>query len=559
MTRTHSDPAARRVDVLVVGAGFAGLYLLHRLRGLGFATQVVEAGDDVGGTWYWNRYPGARCDVESMEYSYSFSPELEQEWNWTERYASQPEILRYLQHVADRFGLRRDIAFGTRVERAEHVGAEDAWHVRTDRGETIVARWLVMATGCLSAARLPGIPGRDTFRGRSYHTGHWPHEPVDFDGLTVGVIGTGSTSIQLVPQLAARARRVLVFQRTPNFSLPAHNRPLDPAEIVAVKARYREIREKARRMPAGVASFPTPTRACFDVPEAERERLLEAAWAKGGTGITRVFTDTMTHPRANDVVADFVRRKIRAKVADPAVAEALTPHDHHIATKRICLDTDYFETYDRPNVTLVDVRRDPIVAIEPEGVRTRDARHPVDALVYATGFDAMTGALLAVDVRTDAGRTLREAWAHGPRTYLGLAVAGFPNLFTVTGPGSPSVISNMVVSIEQHVEWITGLLDRARADGVRRIEATAEAQDAWVAHVNAVADATLFPKADSWFVGANVPGKPRVFMPYLGGVGAYRQRCEDVAREGYRGFVLSAGAGGAAATARPSAADRAAG
>jgi cyclohexanone monooxygenase len=524
--------------VLVVGAGFAGLYLLHRLRAMGLSALAVEAADDVGGTWYWNRYPGARCDVESMEYSYSFSPELEQVWNWTERYASQPEILAYLRHVADRFDLRRDVVFRTRVTTAEHVGSLDAWRVDTDRGDRFEARWLVMATGCLSVSRLPDIEGRDTFRGPSYHTGNWPHEPVDFSGRTVGVIGTGSTAIQLVPQLAARAARVVVFQRTPNFSLPARNRPLDPDEAATIKARYREIREKARGMPAGVASFPVPTRACRDVPEDERERLLEAAWANGGTGITRLFVDTMTNPAANDVVASFVRRKIREKVADPAIAEALTPRDHHIATKRICLDTDYFETFGRPNVTLVDVRADPIVSIEPDGVRTRNARHPLDAIVYATGFDAMTGALLAVDVRTDAGRSLREAWAHGPRTYLGVAVAGFPNLFTVTGPGSPSVISNMVVSIEQHVEWITDLIGWARERGVRRVEATADAQDAWVAHVNAVADATLFPKAASWFVGANVPGKPRVFMPYLGGVGAYRKKCDEVAREGYRGFAM---------------------
>jgi cyclohexanone monooxygenase len=538
---TSSHDAGRPLDVLVVGAGFAGLYLLHRMRAQGLSVRVIEAGSDVGGTWYWNRYPGARCDVESMEYSYSFSPELEQEWNWSERYAAQPEIQRYLRHVSERFDLRRDISFDTRLVSAAWDESGGRWHAKTDRGEHIESSWLVMATGCLSVASLPQIPGRERFAGRSFHTGNWPHEPVDFTGKTVGVIGTGSTGIQLVPQLAAQADRVFVFQRTPNFSLPAHNGPLDPNESARIKSRYREVRAQQRSSPTGVASYPVPTRSVFEVQPEERERVMEAAWAKGGTSIGRTFKDIVTHREANEVVADFVRRKIRAIVKDPAVADALVPHNYPIATRRVCVDTGYYDTYNRPNVTLVDVGRNPLVGIDETGVCTRDAHYPVDVLVHATGFDAMTGALLAVDIRNGEGRSLRDAWADGPRTYLGLAVAGFPNLFTITGPGSPSVLSNMVVSIEQHVEWITSCIDWMRAHGKRRIEARSDAQEAWVQHVNEVAEPTLLAKATSWYTGANVPGKPRVFMPYLGGVAAYGEKCAAVAREGYAGFELEGG------------------
>jgi cyclohexanone monooxygenase len=535
--------APSTVDALVVGAGFAGLYLVHRLRGQGLKVRAIEAGSDVGGTWYWNRYPGARCDVESMEYSYSFSPELEQEWAWTERYAAQPEIQRYLRHVSERFDLRREITFDTKVTQAAYDAGANRWRVQTDRGEQIEATWLVMATGCLSVPKLPEIEGCERFAGASYHSGHWPHEPVDFTGKTVGIIGTGSTSIQLIPKVAEQAARVLVFQRTPNFSLPSRNAPMDAQEQQRIKQSYRELRKQQRRSPTGVSSYPIPTRSALEVGPEEREQMLEAGWARGGTGLGRTFNDVVRDPAANEVVADFVRRKIRSKVTNPEVAEALTPRDHYIATKRICVDSDYYETYNRPNVTLVDLRRDPLVSIEAQGVRTRDHLHAVDVLVYATGFDAMTGAMLAVDIRNGTGRSLRDTWADGPKTYLGLAVAGFPNLFMVTGPGSPSVLSNMVVSIEQHVEWISECIGWMRTHGKQRIEARTDAQEHWVTHVNEVADATLFAKANSWYTGANVPGKPRVFMPYLGGVAAYGEKCAAVAQGGYTGFMLDAAAG----------------
>ena len=535
----NSEPQPPATDVVVVGAGFAGLYALHRLRALGLRCAVIEAASDVGGTWYWNRYPGARCDIESIEYSYSFSPELEQAWDWHERFAAQPDILRYLRHVADRFDLKRDIRFDTRVTAARFVHARNLWQVHTDRDEIITTRWLVMATGCLSAAKMPEIAGCETFAGPAYHSGNWPHEPVDFTGQTVAVIGTGSSAIQLIPQIAQQASKLLVFQRTPNFSLPAQNRPLSAQDRYEAKERYAEIRSKARHSTAGVAYFPVATQSALDIPADERERMLEAAWQRGGTGIGRVFTDTMTRPEANQIVADFVRRKIREKLANPALADTVLPHNHPIGTKRICLDTGYFEALSRPHVALIDARDEPIVAIDAAGVRTRNTHHPVDALVFATGFDAMTGALLSIDIHTDDGTTLRDLWAAGPVSYLGIAVAGLPNLFTVTGPGSPSVLSNMVVSIEQHVEWITACIDWMREAGHTRIEATGSAQTAWVDHVNAVADATLFPQAQSWYVGANVPGKPRVFMPYVGGVGAYREKCEAIAAAGYEGFRVS--------------------
>lgn len=534
-----ADSRSPAIDVIVVGAGFAGLYLLHRLRAMGLRCQVIEAGDDVGGTWYWNRYPGARCDVESIEYSYSFSPQLEQEWVWRERFAAQPDILRYLRHVAERFDLRRDIRLSTRVTAAVFQRERRIWRVSTGRGDAIEARWVVMATGCLSVARRPDIPGRDTFAGPSYHSGNWPHETVDFSGKTVGVIGTGSTAIQLIPELAHQARRLIVFQRTPNFSLPAHNRPLTDQEQATAKAHYRAIREKAKRSSAGVAYFPVPTHGALEVPADERERLLEAAWQRGGTGIGRTFNDTMIRPESNQLIADFVRKKIREKITDPALAEKVLPWNHPIGTKRVCLDNGYFEALGQSHVTVVDARTEPIAAIDAAGVQTASAHYPLDALVFATGFDAMTGALLAIDIRTDDGTTLRERWSGGPASYLGLAVSGLPNLFMVTGPGSPSVLSNVVVSIEQHVDWISDCINWMRRQNLSCIEATAGAQQSWVEHVNALADATLFPQARSWYTGANIPGKPRVFMPYVGGVAVYREKCDAIAAAGYQGFACS--------------------
>jgi cyclohexanone monooxygenase len=532
----RTEPAAE-VDVVVVGAGFAGLYMLHRLRGLGLSAVVYEAGDGIGGTWYWNRYPGARCDVESLDYSYSFSGELEQEWHWTERYASQPEILTYINHVADRFDLRRDIRLSTRVTAAVWDDATNRWAVQTNRGEHVSARFCIMATGCLSAAQVPAFDGLETFEGAWYHTGNWPHEGVDFSGQRVGIIGTGSSAIQSIPIIAGQAAHLFVFQRTPNFSIPARNAPLDPEHERQWKANYPEHRRQARESRVGFV-VERNDRSALEVSAEDRLREYEARWARGGLGFNATFTDLLTSQDANDTAAEFFRAKIRAAVRDPAVGEALSPRHYPVGTKRLCVDTDYYETFNRANVTLVDVRKAPIEAITPKGLRTREAAYALDSIVFATGFDAMTGALLGIDIRGRAGRTLRQKWAEGPRTYLGLAVAGFPNLFAITGPGSPSVLSNMIVSIEQHVDWIADCLAFLRARGHGRIEATVGAEEAWVAHVNDVGHATLYPRADSWYMGANIPGKPRIFMPYIGGVGVYRQKCDDVAAKGYEGFTL---------------------
>ena len=526
------------LDAVVVGAGFAGLYMLHRLRGLGVSVQVFEAGDGVGGTWYWNRYPGARCDVESMDYSYSFSDELQQEWTWTERYAAQPEILKYINHVADRFDLRRDIKFSTRVTSAVFDDARSRWTVQTDRGDRVSARFCIMATGCLSDAQVPDIKGRETFAGPWYHTGQWPHGGVDFTGQRVGVIGTGSSAIQSIPIIARQAGHLVVFQRTPNYSMPAHNAALDREYEQRVKAGYAEFRRQARESRIGFVVERSGDSALAAAPD-EREREYEKRWRRGGLGFSAAYADILTSQDANDTAAEFFRKKIRAIVRDPEVAAALTPTDYPLGTKRLCVDTDYYATFNRDNVSLVDLRKTPIEAITPRGVRTTAAEYTVDSLVFATGFDAMTGALLKMDIRGRGGLALRDKWAAGPRTYLGLAVAGFPNLFTITGPGSPSVLSNMIVSIEQHVDWIADCLRQLRAQDRQRIEATVEAEEAWVTHVNEVGHLTLYPRAKSWYMGANVPGKPRIFMPYIGGVGVYRQKCDEVAAAGYVGFTLS--------------------
>ncbi len=526
------------VDVVIVGAGFAGMYMLHRLRGLGMSARVFEAGSGVGGTWYWNRYPGARCDVESMQYSYSFSPELQQEWQWSELFASQPEILRYANHVADRFDLRRDIQFDTRVTQARFDRGTHRWEVRTDRGDVVSARHCVMATGCLSTARVPDFPGLDRFSGKTYHTGHWPHEGVDLTGKRVGVIGTGSSAIQAIPVIARQAGHVTVFQRTPNFSIPSRNGPMTDTYAESWKSDYPTHREKARRMRTGILNNPNDVSA-LALSDAERERIFEARWAAGGTNFMAAFNDLIFDAQANDTAANFVRDKIRAMVRDPATAELLAPKNHPIGTKRICVDTDYYTTYNRDNVTLVDARTTPVGALTERGLRAGDTEYEFDAIVFATGFDAMTGALTSIDIEVD-GVTLQQKWAGGPTTYLGLMTAGFPNMFMITGPGSPSVLSNMMVSIEQHVDWIADCVAYLRAHRLDCIEATQAAEDAWVAHGNEVAHTTLYPLANSWYMGVNIPGKPQVFMPYIGGVGAYRDTCDEVAAEGYRGFALSA-------------------
>ncbi|MBI5289898.1 MAG: NAD(P)/FAD-dependent oxidoreductase [Chloroflexi bacterium] len=526
-------------DAIIVGAGFAGLYMLHRLRGLGLSARVIEAADGVGGTWYWNRYPGARCDIESLEYQYGFDDDLPREWRWSERYASQPEILRYINHVADRLDLRRDIQFETRVTSARfHEGAA-RWLIETDNGDRISAAFCIMATGCLSAPRHPGFKGLESFEGDWYHTGYWPHEGVDFTGKRAGIIGTGSSAIQSIPHIARQAAHLTVFQRTPNFSIPAHNGPIDHEAERQMTERYTEVRRRARASAAGVVSRAPSERSAMQVTPEEREAEFEARWQYGGLGMGGAFIDIVISPEANQTAADFVRGKIRSILKDPVTADLLCPKDYPFATKRLCVDTEYFETFNRNNVTLVDVRSAPIEEITPKGLRTADAEYEFDCLVFATGFDAMTGALLGIDVRGRGGQELRDAWSAGPRTYLGLQVAGFPNLFTITGPGSPSVLTNMIVSIEQHVDWIAACIEYLLEHGIKTIEPTVEAQDAWVEHVNQVASLTLFPQANSWYMGANIPGKPRVFMPYIGGLGAYAQKCDEIAANGYEGFVLA--------------------
>jgi len=528
------------LDALIIGAGFSGLYQLLCLRDrLGLSAQVLEAADGVGGTWYWNRYPGARCDSESHSYCYAFSEELLQEWDWSERYPEQPEILRYLNHVADRFDLRRDIRCNTRVTAAHYDAAANRWHVTTQAGERLTAKFLIAAVGCLSTANVPAIPGLDTFAGRWVHTGEWPHEGLDFTGKRVGLIGTGSTGIQATPVIAETAAHLTVFQRTANYSVPARNVPLTPDFLRYVRENHAEIRRVMHATPNG-HPFVIEDRSAFDDTPAQRQTLYAAAWEKGGLQFRATFRDLLVDKAANDTAADFIRNKIREIVKDPATAEKLADIDHPYAAKRPPIDTDYFEAFNRDNVALVDVRAAPIEAITPAGIRTRQAEHPLDIIVFATGFDAMTGPLLRMDVRGRDGLSLTKAWEAGPRNYLGLQVAGFPNLFTVTGPGSPSVLCNMPVAIEQHVEWITDCIAHMRARGLECIEPTAEAMDRWVEQVNAAANATLLPQAHhSWYLGANVPGKPRVFMPYAGGMARYRRICADVAANGYEGFALS--------------------
>ena len=529
------------VDAVVVGAGLAGLYMLYRLRELGLRTRVFEAGSDVGGVWYWNRYPGARCDIESLDYSYSFSDELQQEWCWSERYAAQPEILRYINHVADRFDLRRDITFDTRVMAAHYDEAVRRWIVETDTGERVTAVVCIMAVGCLSAAQAPQYPGLASFGGRWYHTGAWPHERVAFSGQRVGVIGTGSSAIQSIPIIAREAEHLFVFQRTPNFSVPAHNRPLDPAVVRELKSRYPEYRQQLRESRSGYLAWLTPNseRPALEATPEEREREYMARWERGGFGLLAAFSDLYANREANETAAQFVRDRIREIVYDPVVAEELMPRTYPIGAKRLCVDTDYYATYNLANVTLVNVARAPIEEITPTGLRTSEASYELDSIVFATGYDAMTGPLLRIDIRGRGGKRLADAWADGPHSYLGLAIGGFPNLFMITGPGSPSVLSNMLVSIEQHVDWIAGCLDYLQEHGLTTIEPLPEAEDAWGAHVNELGEATLYPLANSWYMGANIPGKPRVFMPYVGGVGTYRQRCDEIAAAGYEGFALS--------------------
>ena len=534
-------PMVRELDAVVIGAGFAGMFMNYRLRDtLGLDVAVIEAGSGIGGTWYWNRYPGARCDSESYMYCYAFDRELMQEWEWSGKYPEQPEILRYLNHVADRFDLRRNIQFDTRVIAAWFDESTNRWTVETDCGERLICRYLVTAIGCLSTGQIPDFPGRDTFAGEAYHTGSWPHDGVDFTGKRVAVIGTGSSGIQSIPVIARQAQHLYVFQRTPQYTVPARHSTVDKAVLDGIKQDYDATFDRARW---SVGGFPydVSERSVLSTDERERADIFEQVWQEGGFKfVFGAFSDLRLSLPAAEMAAEFIRGKIREIVTDPAVAEKLVPYDHPFGSKRTLIDSDYFETYNRDNVTLVDIRNAPITEITTTGVRTSDGHFEVDIIVYATGFDAMTGSFNRIDFRGRGGELLRDKWAAGPVTYLGLTVAGFPNMFMITGPGSPSVLSNMPVSIEQHVELITDIVVHLRDEGLELIEPEVEAEQAWSAHVNEVAEPTMFMHGNSWYLGANIPGKPRVFMPYCGGVGVYRQRCDEVVANGYEGFKLAA-------------------
>jgi len=534
-----SATVPEQIDAVVVGAGFSGLYMLHRLRQLGLSAKVFDSASDVGGTWYWNRYPGARCDIPTTDYAYSFDPELDKEWTWSEKYATQPEILDYLRFVADRYGLRSDIEFCTSVTSARWDDQVHRWSITTDQGNEVSSRYYIMASGCLSMPKSPDIEGAGRFEGRVYFTSQWPHEGVDLTGQRVAIIGTGSSGIQATPHIARQASQLTVFQRTPNFSIPAHNGPASASRLKQLEEDREAYRHAARYSRGGIPTEQTDILGVTATEEVRRQRF-EAAWEQGELfGILGVFADQGVNPASNDIVAEMIREKIRSAVIDPGTAEALCPKDHYFGTKRPCLDTGYFETFNLPPVRLVDLRQQPITSITEDGIQTPDESFDIDAIVFATGFDAMTGALVGVEVVGRDGMSLKDKWLAGPSTYLGLMTAGFPNFFMITGPGSPSVLSNMTVSIEQHVEWIADCLKEMDDEGFTTAEPTALAESGWDQHVRDCAGITLHPTANSWYMGANVPGKPRVFLPYIGGVDAYRRACEDVVAQGYLGFRMT--------------------
>jgi cation diffusion facilitator CzcD-associated flavoprotein CzcO len=528
------------LDAVIIGAGFSGMYMLHKLRDeQGLNVRVIEAGSGVGGTWYHNRYPGARCDSDSYIYCYTFDKEMWQDWHWSERYPEQPEILRYLEHVADRFDFRKDIAFDTRVTGVTYDEATNLWTVATDKGDPLKAHIVIAAVGSLSATNIPSFKGLETFKGKCYHTSQWPKGGVDFTGKRVGVIGTGATAVQAIPVIAQQAKELTVFQRTPNFCVPARNGKVDPEVWAQRKQSFDSIVDRTRNSFFGFELDFIPQSVLEASPE-EREATFNKMWDEGGFRFwLGNYQDMFFVKEANDLCADFIKRKIRATVKDPVTAEKLIPKTYAYGTKRQPLDTNYYETFNKDYVHLVDLTEDPIEEITPDGVKTKSGEHPIDILVCATGFDAMTGPLKKLNVAGRGGEKLADRWAHGPTGYLGVAIAGFPNFFTVTGPGSPSVLSNMPTSIEQHVEWIADCITHMRKNGWATIEASAKAEEEWTAHVAAVADTTLMPASDTWYTGANIPGKPRVFMAYLGGVGGYRQKCREIADNGYEGFVTS--------------------
>ncbi|MFT5447606.1 MAG: cyclohexanone monooxygenase [Gammaproteobacteria bacterium] len=528
------------VEVIIVGAGFSGLYLLHRFRKQGISTRCFERGDGVGGTWYWNRYPGARCDVESMQYSYGFDDELQQDWDWPEKFSGHADIRAYAEHVSERFGLRQHIDFNTEVRAAQYDEEQQLWTIKihsreTESGETVRARHFVMAGGCISTAQIPKFDGLSDYKGKTFHTGRWPHETVDFTGQRVAVVGTGSSGIQAIPVIAQQAAHLTVFQRQANFTIPSRNHPMTAEYAQTWKGDYPEKRQEMRYMPNGVLRE-LNNKSALEVSEQERLATYEARWQVGGSGFLGAFNDVLTNTAANDTMAEFVRSKIRQTVKDPAAAEILCPKTHPIGTKRLCVDTGYFETYNRDNVELVDISKTPIERLTENGLDANGHSFEFDAIVFATGFDAMTGTLFNVDIRGRNGLPLKEKWQAGPRTYLGLMSESFPNLFMITGPGSPSVKSNMLTSLEQHVDLVADTIIHMRDQGLAVIEPELAAEDEWVEHVQVVAHKTLFPQANSWYMGANIPGKPRLFMPYVGGVGNYRKLCEEVVAQGYKGF-----------------------
>jgi cyclohexanone monooxygenase len=532
----------KEFDVVVIGAGFAGMYALHKFRDqLDLSTIAFETGDGVGGTWFWNRYPGARCDVESIDYCYTFSPEMHAGWSWSERYATQPEIERYANYVADYLELRKDIEFETRVKSAHFDEDESVWRIETDKGDRVTCKYLVSGVGCLSAWQVPEFPGLEAFKGETYHTGTWPKEGVDFSGKRVGIIGTGSSGVQSIPVIAETAKQLTVFQRTANYSLPAGQTWLAPEVQEERRKKLQEWREAATDSFAGIPSRVVTNRSVLEDSREEAFSLFEGNWGLGGGfQLLGLYNDLTLNEEANSVVADYVRSKIREAVKDPETADALCPNDHPLGTKRLILDTNYFDTYNQDHVKLVNVRKNPLQTMTETGLRLEDGtEYELDVIIFATGFDAMTGPLTRIDLRGRGGVSITEAWEAGPKTFLGLQVAGFPNLFTITGPGSPSVLCSMIWAIEHHVDWIADCITHLRENGLETIEATTEAQEAWIEHVNAVAFKTLYPKANSWYMGANIPGKPRVFMPYVGGFPQYKSKCDESVAAGYEGFILT--------------------
>ncbi len=539
-----------RPDVLIVGAGFAGMYAIHRFRNQGLNVLALEAGSDVGGTWYWNRYPGARCDVPSLEYSFGFSKELEQQWGWPEVFSAQPDILRYANHVADRFDLRGNIRFNTRVNAVDYLEQQNLWRATTEHGEQIEARFCVMATGCLSVPNTPKLPGAESFTGRVLHTGLWPKEKVDLAGKRVGVIGTGSSGVQAIPELAKQAHHLTVFQRTPVYTVPANRKAMRDAVQQEFRDRYHDIRKMQQQNPGGVSGFqplasvnrpatdpaapPLAPAAILELTPDQRRQVV----AERGLGALLTFRDAYTNLEANEAANEAFRDGVRSIVDNPDTAERLCPTTYGLGCKRQVLDRDYYVTFNRDDVTLVDVTETPIESITENGICTSAQSYDFDVLIYATGFDAMTGALLRANITGREGQRLADKWRHGPVAYLGLQMSGFPNLFTVTGPGSPSVLCNMLVAIEQHVNWIGDCIDYLRENNLARIEPLPEAENDWVAHVNEVAKGTMYttPGCNSWYLGANIPGKPRIFMPYVGGYPRYRERCEQIVANGYEGF-----------------------